>query len=179
MWKKGSIGVFGVYVGISLCEWASRLAFGAEHGLLAWAWTMAEPVLLFLYAMGGHLRDWVRLIRLEDGAASFIDTALFCTRLASGAFDVVWGFVGVPFWNFVPHTFPFALHSWPVTVFVLFTGAYLLIALLNFVISKVVKNEPPSAEQDEPATYEAPAAQADPVLPAAPKRAARSRLNKD
>ena len=105
MWKKGAF-LLGAYVAVSLCEWASRLVWGAERGLLAWAWRVAEPVLLFVYSMGEVARVLIRMIRLEDGVSSFVDTAVFVARVLAGALDFVWGMVGAPFWEFLPGTIP-------------------------------------------------------------------------
>lgn len=107
MWKKGAYFLFGAYVLISLCEWASRLAFDVDHSMLTYAWGVVQPALLFVYSMGEWARELVKMIRLQDGAESFAAVFFFVTRLLLGAFDFLWGFAGVPFLDFVPGVFSF------------------------------------------------------------------------
>lgn len=178
MWKKGAYFLFGAYVLISLCEWASRLAFGVDHSMLTFAWSLVQPVLLFVYSMGEWAHELVKMVRLEDGVASFAATFFFFTRLILGPLDFFYGLAGFPFYDFVPRIFSFETKN-SIPLMVLTAASGLLVAIIPAMAAHSFSRPKPTERADsspcaEPTAPSEPA-HAEPAAPSEPVRRGRAK----
>jgi hypothetical protein len=99
MIKKVLLGVVALYVAVSLGEWASRLIVGEENGVLENLWRIIQPVIHFVYNIGWFVRHVIKIIRIEDGVASFIDTFMFVCRVLAAWVDFLCGMLGYDFFD--------------------------------------------------------------------------------